>query len=77
MHFSVLTGAVFKLNRIEHNRAGENGGGLRATFGAWMIMEGDLVANNESNSARIPENEAGGGGIPARNSDLFLKHADH
>jgi hypothetical protein len=72
-YLSVLTGAVFGRNRIEHNRAGGNGGGLRTSLGTWVIMEGDVVANNESNSAMVPDALTGGGGIAARNSDLFLK----
>ena len=73
----------FRENQISGNIAWNAGGGVRATLGSDMEMDGDQIVSNQSNyiyktnpdpQEEIELNMNGGGGIATRDSDLIMKN---
>ena len=72
IYMSVRAYGAFERNVIQSNRARGAGGGLRASFGCDIVMQGDKIISNRSNSSLDVPARSGGGGIAARNSTLLL-----
>lgn len=62
---------IMRRCRITSNTAINNGGGIRLTFGTHLRISDSFCFNNMANSAESPDNQAGGGGIAARNAGLL------
>lgn len=70
IYLSVLARAKFIENEIFENNAGNAGGGVRFTLASDVIMRGDYIHTNRSNTNHVSGN--GGGGIAVRNSTLNM-----
>ena len=75
--------AGFRENQVYTNIAWNAGGGVRATLGSDIEMNGDSIDSNQANylyktdsdpQEQIELNMNGGGGIAVRDSDLILRN---
>lgn len=66
-----VTGGLFK-----DNRAGEHGGGIRATYATRLTARSVVFERNKANAITVgpvEDNKEGGGAVSARNADVHLE----
>ena len=83
VYLSIMAKAGFRENQVYTNIAWNAGGGVRATLGSDIEMNGDSIDSNQANylyktdsdpQEQIELNMNGGGGIAVRDSDLILRN---
>ena len=83
VYLSIMAKGGFRENQVHANIAWNAGGGVGATLGSDIEMNGDSIDSNQANyfyktdpdpQEQIESNMNGGGGIAVRNSDLILRN---